>query len=131
MPEIAAQRRTIVEWVRGGQPVDLFLTVHNTETAEYLQGPQAGDLGQRLFQLLESRTDFAPTRKYSGYDASQIAKGRFSAVEWLHREAGIPAFLMELRVAMHPKLGRRALASDRIRFGADLARTLHAIAVTR
>src|SRR5262249_20461816 len=33
MPEIAAQRNAITEWLRAGNAVDLFLTLHNTETA--------------------------------------------------------------------------------------------------
>ena len=39
MPEIAAERRAILDWVDAGKRVDFFLTVHNTETNEYLNGP--------------------------------------------------------------------------------------------
>ncbi len=39
MPEIAAQRKAILDWVDAGRRVDLFLTLHNTETSEYLEGP--------------------------------------------------------------------------------------------
>ena len=39
MPEIAAQHKAVVEWVDGGHRVDLFLSLHNTEKAEYLEAP--------------------------------------------------------------------------------------------
>ena len=41
-PEIAAQRNAIKEWVRGGHSLDLFFSLHNTETGEYLEGPPEG-----------------------------------------------------------------------------------------
>ena len=33
MPEIAAQRKAIADWLEAGRTVDLFLTLHNTETS--------------------------------------------------------------------------------------------------
>ncbi|HYO81796.1 MAG TPA: M14-type cytosolic carboxypeptidase, partial [Bryobacteraceae bacterium] len=39
MPEIAAQHAAVAKWIKSGHGIDLFLTLHNTETSEYLQGP--------------------------------------------------------------------------------------------
>ena len=37
MPEIYAQRKAILDWVAGGHRFDLFLSMHNTETGEYVE----------------------------------------------------------------------------------------------
>src|SRR5262245_56446330 len=65
MPEIAAQRKAILEWVDAGRRVDLFLTLHNTETSEYMDGPPDTEgryrpLMERFFKLLSENKTFAP-----------------------------------------------------------------------
>jgi hypothetical protein len=39
MPEIAAQRKAILDWVDSGRRIDFFLTLHNTESEDYIAGP--------------------------------------------------------------------------------------------
>lgn len=132
MPEIAAQHAAIAKWIKAGNPIDLFLTMHNTETAEYLEGaPAAGegkfkDLGERFFRLLNEKTTFAPSRPLSWAErtTTEGKPGRMTVVQGLYRDFGFPTFLTEQRVSMHPKLGRRALTEDRLQFGRDLAGVL-------
>lgn len=59
MPEIAAQRKAILDWVDAGRRIDLFLTLHNTETAEYVEGPPA-PVVEHLYHALVEMTTFAP-----------------------------------------------------------------------
>ena len=64
MPEIAAQRKAILDWLHAGNSIDLFFTLHNTETAEYLEGPP-GALAEAFFKALKEQTTFDPTRPLS------------------------------------------------------------------
>ena len=62
MPEIAAQRNAVNAWIRGGHTIDLFFSLHNTETGEYLEGPPDGGrqiqpLAERFFQIPLHRDD--------------------------------------------------------------------------
>jgi hypothetical protein len=134
MPEIAAQHAAISRWIKAGNPIDLFLTMHNTETAEYLEGPPAAgegkfkELGERFFRLLNEKTTFAPTRPltWAPPTTTEGKPGRMTVYQGLYKDFGIPAFLTEQRVSMHPKLKRRALTEDRLQFGRDLALVLDA-----
>jgi len=130
MPEIASQRAAVRRWLEAGNPVDVFLTLHNTETAEYLEGPPGaegaagnqGDLARHLFQLLEGTTSFAPTQPLRFADATTTAgkPGRMTVVQGLSHDFGITAFLMEQRISFNPRLGRLPLAEDRLNFGRQL-----------
>src|SRR5690349_24044316 len=61
-PEIASQRQAVLDWIDSGHRVDLFLSLHNTESGEYLQAPaEFRDLGQRALDLLKAETTFNPT----------------------------------------------------------------------
>jgi hypothetical protein len=131
MPEIAAQRRAVLKWADAGGRVDLFLTLHNTETSEYLDGPPDAEgkhreLTERFFKLLVERTAFAPSRppQPSAVTTTEGRPGRMTVVQGLWRDRRIPAFLMEQRIARSPKLGRVATIEDRMKFGADLVRVL-------
>jgi hypothetical protein len=131
MPEIAAQRKAILAWVDAGQRVDLFLSLHNTETAEYLEGPPDTDgryqaLTQRFFELLSERRTFAPTRPPRGAEASTTPgqPGRMTVVQGLYKDRRLPAFLIEQMITKHPKLGRQPTPEDRQQFGADLMRAM-------
>lgn len=131
MPEIAAQRKAILAWVDAGQRVDLFLTLHNTETGEYLDGPPdtAGlyqALAQRFFKLLSESPTFAPTRPLRMAEASTTPgqPGRMTVIQGLYKDRQLPAFLIEQRIAKHPKLGRQPTPADRQQFGADLVRAM-------
>lgn len=132
MPEIAAKHAAIAAWVKSGRAVHLLLTLHNTETAEYLEGPPAPagsplrELGQRLFGLLESQPGFSPSRPLAWSEPTTTAgrAGRMTVVQGLWRDFQLPAFLMELRVSRHPKLGRQPHIEDRLEFGRQLASSL-------
>ena len=134
MPEIAAQRRAILAWVDAGQRVDLFLSLHNTETAEYLEGPPDTDaqargyraLTERLFKLLSESQTFAPTRPPQVAEASTTPgqPGRMTVIQGLYKDRQLPAFLIEQRITKHPKLGHQPTPEDRQRFGADLVRVM-------
>ncbi|MGH9657565.1 MAG: hypothetical protein ACRD96_03415, partial [Bryobacteraceae bacterium] len=127
MPEIAAQRAAIAAWIREGGKVALFLTLHNTETAEYLEG-ETGALGERLFSTLARDTMFDPSRglSASGVSTTPGLAGRMSVVQGLTRDFGIPAFLMEQRIARGPKLGRPPGVADRLAFGRQLVTAIAA-----
>src|SRR5215472_6454609 len=104
MPEIAAQREAVSAWIRSGHSIALFLSLHNTETAEYLEGPPengaAGkyrDLSERLFRILSAETTFAPTRQLSYAEATTTpgVAGRMNVAQGLYRDFKIAAFIME------------------------------------
>src|SRR2546428_4734847 len=65
MPEVAAQRKAMLDWVDAGRRIDLFLSMHNTN-GEYLEtplsagGPQIQELVKRFFDLLVANTAFNP-----------------------------------------------------------------------
>jgi hypothetical protein len=123
MPEITAQRQTIL--AAGGGA--LFLSLHNTETAEYLEGPPVQDaavreLAGRFYEALVARSSFAPTRPLSF--AGPVAAGRMTVIHGLTRERAWPAFLMEQRISRQPKYGRRPLVEDRLRFGGELVKVM-------
>ncbi len=136
-PEIAAQRQAVLGWVDSGRPVDLFLSLHNTETSEYVDGAPAGaeprfqSLVERFFRLLVETTTFSPTRPPSDPGASTTPgqPGRMNVAQGLYHDRKVPALIMEQMIARNPKLGRLPTVADRIEFGAALARAM-AAAVT-
>jgi len=132
MPEIAAQRKAILDWVDAGQRVDLLLSLHNTETSEYLEGPPDApgksyrSLTQRLFKLLSEGKTFAPTRPPQAAEASTTPgkPGRMTVIQGLYNDRQLPAFLIEQMITKHPKLGHQPTPEDRRQFGADLVRAM-------
>jgi hypothetical protein len=133
MPEITAQRGAIRAWLDGGHKIDLLFSLHNTETAEYLEGPPekggAGKyvgLAERFFQLLETETSFASTRKlfYAEVTTTAGLPGRMTVVQGLYKDFGLATFIMEQRISTQPKYGRKPLIADRVRFGRELAVTI-------
>ena len=131
MPEIAAQRKAVLDWVDAGGRVDLFLTLHNTETAEYLEGPPDAEgrhrsLMERFFNLLSENKTFAPSRPPRIAEASTTIDkpGRMTVIQGLYKDRRLPAFLIELMITRHPKLGRQPTPEDRKQFGADLMRAM-------
>ena len=131
-PEIFAQRSAIFRWLDSGKPIHLFLTVHNTETAEYVDGPPAGaagDLLKRFSDALAQTKGFAASRPASSSAASTTPgrPGRMTVNQGLWAQRQIPAFLMEQRVARHPKLGRLPSPADRQRFGSELVQVLDSV----
>ena len=129
MPEIAAQRRAILEWIDSGKRIDLFLTLHNTETSEYLDGPPGPEVAamtQRLYEALKDRTTFAPSRAPRVMERTTTARkpGRMSVVQGLYQDRKIKAFLMEQRISFNSKLGHLPTIDDRLAFGEQLVREL-------
>jgi Zinc carboxypeptidase/Cytosolic carboxypeptidase N-terminal domain len=131
MPEIAAQRKAILDWVDAGRRVDFFLTLHNTETSEYLEGPpdiEGGyrSLMERFFKLLSESRSFAPSRPPRSADASTTIDkpGRMTVIQGLYKDRRLPAFLIEQMITRHPKLGRQPTPEDRKQFGADLMQAM-------
>jgi murein tripeptide amidase MpaA len=124
MPEITAQRNAILGWVDGGHRLDLFLSLHNTESGEYLECPRMfAALGQRAFDLLQSNTTFNPTTPLRE-TAERADQGRMTVNQGLFHDRKLPAMLMEQMVEYNSKLGRCATAADRREFGAGLVRAL-------
>jgi hypothetical protein len=130
-PEIAAQRKAILDWVDAGRRVDLFVSLHNTETEEYLDGPPDTEgrfrpLMERFFKLLSENKSFEPSRPPRLAESSTTIDkpGRMTVIQGLYKDRRLPAFLIELRITRHPKLGRQPTPEDRKQFGADLARAM-------
>jgi Zinc carboxypeptidase/Cytosolic carboxypeptidase N-terminal domain len=133
MPEIAAQRRAILDWVDSGRRLDLFLSLHNTENGEYLEAPdQFKTLGERVFQELAATTSFNPTAplRATGTSTTPGKPGRMTVDQGLYHDRHLPAMLMEQMIEYDSKLGRVPTSADRQAFGAELVRALAAV-VTR
>jgi hypothetical protein len=126
MPEIAATRKAIFNWLDGGRRVDIFLALHNTESADYVIGPAEHlDLGKDLVARLRASTTFHdPTSPRTTAGREPEAKGRMTVNEALFAERRVPAFLMETMVERHPVLGRPRTSADFAEFGKGLAISL-------
>jgi hypothetical protein len=133
MPEITAQRAAVRNWLKSGNHIDLLLSLHNTETAEYLEGPpdEGGNgkfkpLAERVFQILSTGTSFAPTRPLSFAEQTTTPgkPGRMNVSQGLYKDFGIPGFIMEQRISFNPKLGHLPEIPDRTKFGEELVRAL-------
>lgn len=125
MPEIAAQRKAVLDWLDGGHRLDLFLTLHNTESGEYLECPRPFlDLGRRLFASLRETTTFNPTVPLHTLDTAPMAAGRMNVAQGLFHDRQLPAMLMEQMVEHNSKLNRCPTVADRLAFGAALVPAL-------
>jgi hypothetical protein len=134
MPEIAAQHKAILNWVDSGHPISLFLSLHNTESAEYFGAPAADRaLGERLFRILTETTTFNPTvalrvegdtTRPTEPGRMSAAPGRMSVAQGLYHDRKIPAILMEQMIEFNSKLGRCPQISDRQNFGAGLVQAM-------
>ncbi|MCU1258999.1 MAG: hypothetical protein JWO80_1884 [Bryobacterales bacterium] len=133
MPEITAQRNAVRQWLNAGNRIDLLLSLHNTETGEYLEGPpddggsaKFKPLAERLFQLLSTETSFAPMRPLSFAEKTTTPgkAGRMTVIQGLYANFGVAGFLMEQRVSFNSKMGHLPELADRLKFGGDLVRAL-------
>jgi hypothetical protein len=131
MPEITAERRAILDWVDSGKRVDFFLTLHNDETNEYLEGPPDKDeslrpLLDRVFRNWSAGKTFAasgpPTFDSTSTTVGKL--GRMNVVQGLYRDRKLPAFEAEMRIVKHPKLGRRPNIEDRQLAGVELIQAI-------
>ena len=133
MPEITAQRQAMADWLKSGKTIDLFFTLHNTETGEYLEAapgaatkPELKNLAERFFNNLKDHTTFSPTRPLTiaSSTTTEGKPGRMTAVQGLWHDFQIPGFLMEQRISMNPKLGHLPEIEDRLAFGPQLVKTI-------
>jgi hypothetical protein len=120
MPEIWYAKKAILAH-HAQFPIAVMVNLHNTKT-EYLD-TQATDeamqaMFQRLFDNLQSKTLFDPTRKLG------IKPTMFPDTNSLYHEAKVPVALMELRTLAGPKLGRYTTHEDRLKYGAQLIRVM-------
>jgi hypothetical protein len=125
MPEIAAQRRAILEWVDSGHHLDLYFSLHNTENHEYLQAPAPFKaLGERLYQDLVKTSAFNPNTPLQdiGTTTTVGKPGRMTVAQGLFHDRQLPAMLMELMIEYDAKLARVPTAADRRTFGPELVR---------
>jgi hypothetical protein len=127
MPEIAAQHSAVKSWLEAGRRVDFFLTVHNTETGEYIEGSaKHRELVDRFRRNLTAASSFEETRDQPQDAPSSSTpgmKGRMTVNQGLYADFGIAAMLMETRVSRHPKLGGRFRTIEDWRaFGAGIVR---------
>jgi hypothetical protein len=126
MPEITAQRNAVGRWIEAGHGIDLLFSLHNTETAEYLEGTPGNALAQRFFDHLTKDTTFFPSRPLSTAASTTTPgkEGRMTVIQGLYHRYKIPGFLMEQRISYNEKLNRRPLIEDRVRFGGELVRAI-------
>ena len=129
MPEIAAQHKAILDWVDAHHPLDLFLSLHNTETGEYLEAPPAYHaLGERLFHILVETTTFNPTVPLrDAAETTTVGKaGRMQVSQGLFHDRKVPSMIMEQMVDYNSKLGHLPEVADRKQFGEGLVRAMAA-----
>ena len=133
MPEIAAQRKAMLAWIDSGRRIDLFLTLHNQENHDHVEGPMTlggarfDKLGHALYDGLKKQTSF--WSKLDGprdMAASTTAglKGRMNVVQGLFAERKVPAFLLETSVEAVETLKRPRTVDDWNAFGLGLFRVL-------
>lgn len=137
MPEIFAMRKAMLDWLDAGGRMDVFFSLHNTSSADYISGPlTAGgpavrDLAMRISKLLDTETTFYAPKGPRDESPEPSPKGRQSVYEYLFFQRKVPAFLMELMVDSSPKISRPPTVQDRLEFGAALARILPAAVAGR
>ena len=113
MPEIHAQKTAITDWLSAGHPIDLFLTLHNTESADYVQGPDL-PVGQTLWQAMVNHSSFESEEGLRPMPESTTPgqPGRMTVNQALWAEQRVPAYLMELKVERVEKLNGRRSVDD-------------------
>jgi hypothetical protein len=125
MPEIDSVRRTIL-----AGPFDLFLAMHNTESADYVEGatgdPGVKPVAERLVDGLRRLTSFHDPASPRNSMAAPIDKGRYTVNQYLYVQRKVPAFLMEMMVESHPDLKRPRTVQDYRDFGVGVAKSLAA-----
>lgn len=128
-PEIAAERRSILDWVDAGNRVDFFVTLHNDEGNEHLVGPPDErwlPLEKRAWTNWSSCSTIAATLGPQLMDATTTEgkPGRMNVVQGLSHDRGLPAFEIEMMIVKNPKLGRRPNIHDRLLAGRQLVEAI-------
>ena len=123
MPEIQAEKKDITDWLARGNRIDFFLTLHNTEAADYVQGPDV-PVGRKFWQEMAESTSFESSEGLRPMPASTTLgqPGRMTVNQALWAEGQVPAYLMELKVEKVSKLDGRRLVPDWLLLGPGLVR---------
>jgi hypothetical protein len=136
MPEIAAQRAALLRWIDGGRKIDFFLTLHNQENTDHVEGLLTlggfEALGRAFYNNLKENTSFSS--RLSGPRDSPATttpgkKGRMNVIQGLFHERQVPAFLLETSVEPVTSLGRPRTVEDWQAFGPGLVRAVFASTV--
>jgi hypothetical protein len=123
MPEICAAKKAI-----GNK--NLFLTLHNQETGEWLSGSEKHkEFADQFFSALRDKTTFNPMEKGPRTPGTKYAPGRASVYEYLESERGMRAFLLEQGITKSSKLGHLPTSKDRLEFGRLLIQVMADIAM--
>lgn len=127
MPEIYAQKTAIVNWLLQGKKIDVFLTLHNTEAADYIQGPDL-PVGQKLFDYMSEHSSFKDEQGLREMPATTTEgqRGRMTVNQALWAEQKVPAYLMELKVEEVEKLKDRRTVDDWLALGPEIVKGLTA-----
>ena len=124
MPEIDAQKTAITEWLAQGHPIDLFLTLHNTESADYVQGPDLPG-GRMLWQAMVEHSSFESEGLRPMPASTTPGKpGRMTVNQALWAEQQVSAYLMELKVEKVGKLNGRRSVDDWLALGPKLVEAI-------
>jgi hypothetical protein len=129
MPEITAERRSILNWVDAGNPIDFFVTIHNDQENEHLVGPPDKrwlSLEKKAWSDWSSCSTIAATLDSQLMAATTTVgkPGRMNVVQGLSHDRGVPAFEIEMMIAKNPKLGRRPNVQDRLLSGQQLIQAI-------
>jgi len=122
MPEIQAQKAAIAEQF---SEIDLFVTLHNTERADYIQGPDLS-VGKQFYQAMLRQTSFESDEGIRKMPETTTAgkAGRMTVNQALWAEYQIPAYLMELKVEKVDRLNGRRLKSDWLDLGRGFIKSI-------
>lgn len=129
MPEITAERRSILDWVDAGNRIDFFVTVHNDNGNEHLVGPPDEKwlpLEKRAWSNWSSCPTVAANigPQLMAATTTQGKPGRMNVDQGLSHDRGLPAFEIEMMIVKHPKLGRRPNIHDRLLAGRQLVEAI-------
>lgn len=130
MPEIYAQKTAIVNWLLQGHKIDMFLSMHNTEAVDYVQGPDVPP-GHKLWEYMSAHTSFKAVEGLREMQATTTARqpgagqpGRMTVNQALWAEQKVPAYLMELKVEKVEKLNGRRSVQDWLELGPGVVQGL-------
>ena len=124
MPEIAAQRAAVFDWLDRGHPIHLFITLHNQENHDYVDAPpEFTPLAQRLYTALRQRTSFwskFPGPRETATSTTPGVKGRMSVIQGLYADRQVPGVLLETSVEPISSLDGPRTIGDWQAFGRGL-----------
>lgn len=124
----SGQHAAIRDWLAAGNAIDSFLSLHNTENGEDLEGPaKHRPVIDGRSTLLLAETTFRSTRdclRNADPSTDPQRKGRMNVNQGLLAAFGICAMVMEQVVAFNDKLRRLPTLAERQSFGRDVVMTM-------